>query len=198
MEARPKMAAASPPDLPLNEWLAINTFLYFNKANEYYGYLSESCKCQNMTIGPKYEYLWADGKTIKKPISIPANDYIDYLMTWIEANLEDTKIFPDYDGKSSRLFLQNSSLIIIGAKHCRGFTEIVRTIFKRLLRVFGHMEVHHKNDFETNGVGAEYDLTFQCLVQFIKTHKLVDKKLLAPIKNTIERWKAEDNAKGKK
>ena len=51
-----------------------------------------------MTAGKKHEFRWADGRTIKKPISIPASDYMDYLMSWIEAELDDTNIFPQYDG----------------------------------------------------------------------------------------------------
>ena len=36
-----------------------------------------------MCAGPKYEYMWADGQTIKKPISCSAPRYVDYLLTWV-------------------------------------------------------------------------------------------------------------------
>lgn len=47
-----------------------------------------------MTASPKYEYRWADGVTIKRPIECSAPEYVDYLMAWIEDQLEDATIFP--------------------------------------------------------------------------------------------------------
>lgn len=47
----------------------------------------------------RYEYRWADGVTIKKPIVVSAQKYVDYLMDWIEAQLEDEAIFPQKLGK---------------------------------------------------------------------------------------------------
>ena len=42
----------------------------------------------------RYEYHWADGKTIKKPIKCSAPKYINYLMTWIQDLIDDKTIFP--------------------------------------------------------------------------------------------------------
>ena len=47
----------------------------------------EFCTCENcpiMSAGPKYEYLWADGSSVKTPLKVSASEYIDYLMTWVE------------------------------------------------------------------------------------------------------------------
>lgn len=46
----------------------------------------------------RYEYLWADGKNIKKPIKVSAPEYADYLMTWVQQTLEDEETFPVSDG----------------------------------------------------------------------------------------------------
>ena len=49
----------------------------------------------------RFEYHWADGTTVKKPIKCSAPKYIDYLMTWVQEQLDDENIFPskigDYD-----------------------------------------------------------------------------------------------------
>ena len=37
-----------------------------------------------MSAGPKYEYLWADGNKLTKPMKVSAAEYIDFLMTWVE------------------------------------------------------------------------------------------------------------------
>ena len=80
---------------------------------------------------------------------------------------------------------------IVGAKHHRGFTDIVKATFKRIFRIFGHMEVEHRTALEAKGIAREHDLTFRCLVKFIREYRLMEKKSLAPIATTIERWKVE-------
>ena len=55
------------------------------RSNLLYGIIAEFCTetaCPVMCAGPKYEYMWADGQTIKKPISCSAPRYVDYLLTW--------------------------------------------------------------------------------------------------------------------
>lgn len=42
----------------------------------------------------RFEYRWADGVQIKKPIEVSAPKYVEYLMDWIEAQLDDESIFP--------------------------------------------------------------------------------------------------------
>ena len=42
----------------------------------------------------RYEYRWADGVTIKKPIEVSAPKYVEHLMDWIETQLDDEFIFP--------------------------------------------------------------------------------------------------------
>lgn len=157
------------------EWIRINAFLYYNKANEFFGLLREKCTCDKMSIGRKYEYMWADGKSIRKPINIPAVDYVEYVMEWVEANFSDAKLFPLYDDA--------------GSGH--GFTTAIKDIFKRLFRVFGHMESLHREDLEAQepGAAAELESTFHCFVEFVKTLKLMDKKGLAPIRSLQNKWK---------
>lgn len=51
----------------------------------------------------RYEYHWADGTNIKKPIKCSAPKYIDYLMTWVQDQLDDETLFPSKIGKRSRV-----------------------------------------------------------------------------------------------
>ncbi|KAI3812614.1 hypothetical protein L1987_17325 [Smallanthus sonchifolius] len=48
--------------------------------------------CPTMTASPKYEYRWADGVQIKKPIEVSAPKYVEFLMDWIESQLDDESI----------------------------------------------------------------------------------------------------------
>lgn len=66
-----------------------------------YGTITEFCteeSCPIMSAGPKYEYHWADGQTVKKPIKCSAPKYIDYLMTWVQDQLDDENLFPSKIG----------------------------------------------------------------------------------------------------
>ncbi|KAB2017792.1 hypothetical protein ES319_D08G186500v1 [Gossypium barbadense] len=116
-------AVRLPPGEDLNEWLAVNSCYrlffeahcqsiivgsfsavdFFNQVNLLYGTLTEFCtpeNCPTMTAGPKYEYRWADGVQIKKPIEVSAPKYVEYLMDWIESQLDDESIFPQKLGAS--------------------------------------------------------------------------------------------------
>ena len=49
-------------------------------------------------MGYRYEYHWADGTSVKKPIKCSAPKYIDYLMTWVQDQLDNEAIFPSKIG----------------------------------------------------------------------------------------------------
>jgi len=51
-----------------------------------------------MSAGPKYEYLWADGVAVTKPVRVSAREYVDLLMTWIEGQIHNETIFPTSTG----------------------------------------------------------------------------------------------------
>ena len=66
-----------------------------------YGTITDFCtedQCPIMSAGPKYEYHWADGQTVKKPIKCSAPKYIDFLMTWVQDQLDDESLFPSKIG----------------------------------------------------------------------------------------------------
>ena len=66
-----------------------------------FGTIAEFCtakSCPVMSAGPKYEYHWADGEKIKKAIKVSAPDYVEYLMTWVQQQLDDEKVFPSKIG----------------------------------------------------------------------------------------------------
>jgi len=83
---------------------------FVKQINMLYGTLIEFCTeegCPIMSAGPKYEYHWADGQTVKKPIKCSAPKYIDYLMTWVQDQLDDSTLFPSKRGN----FFLKSELI---------------------------------------------------------------------------------------
>ncbi|KAF0922311.1 hypothetical protein E2562_031803 [Oryza meyeriana var. granulata] len=103
--------------------------------------------CPIMSAGPKYEYRWADGVKVKKPIQVSAPKYVEYLMDWVETQLDDEAIFPQK----------------IGAPFPPNFREVIRTIFKRLFRVYApHLPLAFSDDCQAQGGGPSQHL-FQAL-----------------------------------
>ncbi|TGZ59176.1 hypothetical protein CRM22_009258 [Opisthorchis felineus] len=92
-----RLAVRLPEGEDLHEWIAFNTVDFFNQINMLYGTLLEFCteeSCPVMSAGPKYEYHWADGQLVKKPVKCSAPHYVNCLMVWIQRQLENEAIFP--------------------------------------------------------------------------------------------------------
>lgn len=60
-------------------------------------YMLGACGTRNNNEN-RYEYHWADGTTVKKAIKVSAPEYVDYLMTWVQNQLDDETIFPSKIG----------------------------------------------------------------------------------------------------
>lgn len=46
----------------------------------------------------RFEYLWEDGIKYKRPTKLSAPEYVDTLMNWAQAILDDEAIFPNKIG----------------------------------------------------------------------------------------------------
>lgn len=42
----------------------------------------------------RYEYYWCDGVNYKRPTKLPATQYIELLMEWVEAQINNEELFP--------------------------------------------------------------------------------------------------------
>ncbi|CAL5321826.1 unnamed protein product [Camellia sinensis] len=167
-------AVRLPPGEHPNEWLAVNTVDFFNQVNILYGTLTEFCtasSCPLMTAGPICEYRWADGVSIKKPIEVSASKYVEYLMDWIEAQLDDKSIFPQK----------------LGASFPPNFQDVVKTIFKRLFHVYAHIyHTHFEKIVSLLKEEAHLNTCFKHFVLFTWEFQLIDKGELAPLYELIE------------
>ncbi|KAJ3157513.1 MOB kinase activator 1B [Irineochytrium annulatum] len=173
-----RLAVLLPDGEDLNEWLAVNAVDFFNQINMLYGTITEFCTpttCPVMSAGPKFEYLWADGVAFKKPVKVSAPEYVDYLMTWVQSQLEDESVFPSK----------------VGVPFPKAFQGIVKTIFKRLFRVYAH--VYHAHFPRCVGLGEEAHLntSFKHFIFFVQEFQLIDKKELAPLDELIKTLTSE-------
>jgi MOB kinase activator 1 len=154
----------------LNEWLATNTVDFFNTLSLLYGAVSEFCTpltCPVMCAGPRYEYLWAAPGS--KPARVSAPEYIDLLLNSTEASLSNEDLFPTAPGRP----------------FTKAFLPEVRTIYKRLFRIFAHLYYHHFDKVVELGAESHLNTSLKHFVLFCEAFQLVDAKELAPLDELI-------------
>lgn len=98
-----KAAVQLPSGEDQNDWVAVHVVDFFNRINLIYGTICEFCTertCPVMSGGPKYEYRWQDDLKYKKPTALPAPQYMNLLMDWIEVQINNEDIFPTCVGES--------------------------------------------------------------------------------------------------
>ncbi|CAG8650646.1 3528_t:CDS:2 [Acaulospora morrowiae] len=174
-----KLAVVLPEGEDINEWLAVNTYDFFNQINMLYGTIAEFCtpqECPIMSAGPKFEYLWSDNEKHKKPVKLPAPEYVSHLMEWIQEQLEDESLFPSK----------------IGVPFPKNFQSSVKVIFKRLFRVYAHIYLSHFSVITALGEEAHLNTSFKHFVYFVQEFQLIEKKELQPLSELIVTLTSQD------
>lgn len=46
----------------------------------------------------RFEYLWQDNENYKRPTKMPAPAYIEQLMAWVQANIDNEQVLPSKIG----------------------------------------------------------------------------------------------------
>jgi len=171
-------AVKLPPGEEFEEWLAVNTVDFYNAVSMLYGTLAEFCtekSCEVMSASSKYEYLWADGVKIKKPVRLSAPEYIDKLFDWIESQIDDENIFPQQ----------------FGAQFPPNYLEVTKTIYKRLFRVYAHIYHSHFKQICSLDEEAHLNTCFKHFIFFTLHYNLVDSKELAPLQELIDQFQGK-------
>jgi len=172
-------AVKLPAGEDVNDWLAVNVTDFYNEISLLYGVLADVCTgtcCPTMSAGPRFEYKWADGTRIKKPIRCSAPKYIDYMMTWAQATLDDESIFP----------------VRVGEPFPSNIRAVICTLFKRLFRVYAHIYVLHFTSMQEMGAEPHLNTCFRHFMLFVREFDLIDQNELEPLKSLIDRIYARD------
>ncbi|KAI8995890.1 Mob1/phocein [Gaertneriomyces semiglobifer] len=163
-------AVQIPPDTTKEEWLAVNTVDFYNQINLLYGCVSEWCTretCPTMNAGARYEYLWADGKAFPKPVKCSAPEYIEHLLEWVDAQLDDESVFPQTDAFPPH------------------FMDAVRQIFKRLFRFYAHIYHNHLQQLQSVHEDRHLNTCFKHFLLFVTEFDLIDAKELQPLTSIV-------------
>lgn len=165
-------AVALPPGADRNHWLSVHTVDFYNITNVLYGSLTEFCtntSCPLMSSGPRFEYLWKDGVKYPKPTKVTAPEYVNLLMTWVEGQVNDERLFPSEDKNP----------------YPANFEDIVRNIFKRLFRVYAHVYYSHFAKIRDLHEEAHLNTAFKHFMLFVWEFDLIPKEELAPLHDLL-------------
>jgi len=208
-----------PKDADVNEWLAVHVVEFYNDICLLFGTIDAASKCTeetcpHMTIGPRYKFLWirtitedeagADSvpsagnagletgrslapnnagawpKQRQEHIDAPAPVYIDMLLEWIDNLLDDPTSFPQNDEQTYRPdFMQ----------------VLVRAVFRRLFRVFGHMYHSHFNFFVAMGTEVHLNNSFRRFIFFALEFALLNDEDTRPMRGFIRFIQREEEEK---
>jgi len=167
-------AVRLPPDADLNDWLAVNVHDFYSEISLLYDVLCDTCTpvcCPTMSAGRKFEYKWADGVRVKKPLRCSAPKYVEYLMEWVQTTLDDETIFPVAPNEP---FPSN-------------IRDIIRTMFKRLFRVYAHMYVEHFGALQRMGAEPHLNTCFRHFILYVREFDLIEPQELAPLQTLIDK-----------
>lgn len=113
----------------------------------------------------RYEYLWADGVKFKRPVPLPAPQYVSHLMDWVEGQINNEDIFPT---KMDVPFPPN-------------FVNVCKKILTRLFRVFVHVYIHHFDRLVAMAAEAHVNTCYKHFYYFVTEFDLVAEKEFEPL-----------------
>lgn len=159
-----------------NEWIAQNIFEMYNNLNQFYGIVAEYVKPElfpTMNAGPKTDYLWVDqsGKTVQ----LPANQYIEFVLSWIGQKINDQTLFPTKSG-------------VPFPPH---FIKIVKNIARQMFRIFAHIYYNHFDKILNLSLEAHWNSFFAHFISFVKEFDLIEETELDPLALLIENFQQQ-------
>ncbi|CAH2354547.1 DBF2 kinase activator protein Mob1p [[Candida] railenensis] len=176
-------AVKLPQDEDLNEWLAVHSVDFYNQINMLYGAITEFCSpitCPRMIATEEYEYLWQESNSSasgssgsispKRPVSLPASEYIENLMNWIQNFFDNDNIFPSK----------------VGAPFPSQFQALIKTIFKRLFRIYAHIYCHHFHEISELGLQSHLNTSLKHFVLFSNEFSLISTKDYGPLDDLVD------------
>lgn len=117
--------------------------------------------------------MWCDGVTFINPISIPARTYMKFCLLWTQKQWKDPEIIPSTP--TTILYPQN-------------ILTTWKMMYRRLLRVYAHLYVNHKADFDKIGVlGSVIQCMLRRFILYGIESGLTSKKELEPVKGILKK-----------
>jgi MOB kinase activator 1 len=100
---------------------------------------------------------------------LSAPEYVEQMLLWTRSQIDDESIMPTQ----------------MGVGFSKKFEPIIKQVFKRLSRVYGHLYMVHFDTFKEFGVDTILNTSFKHFVYFVQEFQLVSKKDLMPLEGLI-------------
>lgn len=166
-----------PKYVDLGEWLALNVFEFFTNLNQFYGIIAEYVTIDaypTMNAGYKTDYLWLDANN--RQVSLPAGQYIDLALTWINNKVSDTNLFPTQNNLSFPP---------------ERFLKDVQRIMVQMFRIFAHIYHHHFDKIVHLSLEAHWNSFFAHFISFVKEFNIIDRSDMKPLLPLIENFESQ-------
>lgn len=171
-----KTIVQSPKYVDIGEWIALNVFEFFTNLNQFYGVIAEYVTPEaypTMNAGPHTDYLWLDANN--RQVSLPAGQYIDLALTWINNKVTDKNLFPTQNNVS---FPQ-------------AFLRDVQRVMIQMFRIFAHIYHHHFDKIVHLSLEAHWNSFFAHFISFSKEFNIIDRKEMTPLLPLIEKFEQQ-------
>lgn len=165
-----------PKYVDIGEWIALNVFEFYTNLNQFYGVIAEYVTPDaypTMNAGLHTDYLWLDANN--RQISLPAGQYIDLALTWINNKVNDQQLFPT---KSAIPFPPN-------------FSRDIQRIMVQMFRIFAHIYHHHFDKIIHLSLEAHWNSFFAHFISFAKEFNLIDRREMHPLEPLIESFEQQ-------
>ena len=177
-------AVKLPQGEPKNDWIAANTVDFFNELSLLYGLVVQSAmekyKEEGSGFPPGIEYKWSQPG--KKPMRVSSPEYCDFVMTWIEAQLDNPAIFPTMEDEPWP----------------DDFLDYVADIFRRMFRVFAIIFHKSFDEIEKYEAAPHLNTVFRHFIFFCLEFNLLDEKETPALKGPVAALVKEYNDKNGK
>ena len=202
-----RLLVKTPAFAEVTDWLAVHTVDFFNDLSLLCGTILDSCTshqerdreicdaggpsseygggnggggCHSMTAGSQYKYLWKDADQFPTPTDVPAAQYINAALEWVDIQLDDADVFPpDNQGYGEK------------------FRPTVKKIFKLFFRIYGHLYHSHFNDFVALESETHLNDSFRHFLFFVEEFKLLNSSELPPLKQLIAHLQEQERQQRK-
>ncbi|KAL6935410.1 related to CBK1 kinase activator protein MOB2 [Hanseniaspora guilliermondii] len=165
-----------PKYVDLKEWVALNVFEFYTNLSQFYSVIQEYVipeQYPTMNAGPGVNYLWLDANN--KNIILPANQYIDLALSWINNKITDRNLFPTSNG----------------VQFAANFPRDVQRIMIQMFRIIAHIYYHHFDKIVHLSLEAHWNSFFAHFISFINEYRIIDEREIMPLKKLINAFEAQ-------
>ncbi|KAL9055298.1 MAG: hypothetical protein Q9162_003605 [Coniocarpon cinnabarinum] len=146
--------------------------------------------CPTMSAA-EFTYTWLDSE--RRPIKIPAQQYIFLVQKWILGKINDQRIFPQGNSGPSDEAIKNPTKDWVGkmSGFPSSFEHDVKTVYRQMFRCYAHL--YHGHWLEPFYHLSAYKELNTCFIHFVNVGKLfnlLDDKDLKPMQPLVEIWTA--------